>query len=98
MTTLTFNKQKDHADRDYWIAETTVNADYGIHIERKEKGKFRVRQRFTDSGEYAESNAPYSLTDVRDVIEVFMQHGIYPMHLQIISYSEPVLGVIKEVE
>lgn len=98
ITTLTFDKQKDEHGKDFWIAETAVSGDYGIHIERKGKGTFRVRQRFTDSGEFAESNVPYSLTDVRKTIEVFMEHGIYPLHIQIISYSEVLSGAIKEKE
>lgn len=97
-TDLAFSRQKDRNGKDIWVAETTVNGDYGIHVERRERGTFRVMQRFTDGGEYAVSNAPYSLTDVRRVIEVFMQHGIYPLHIRLVSYTEVTSAAIREAE
>lgn len=96
-TELTFNEQVDDNGKICYVAETTVNSDYGLHMERKRKGVFRIMQRFTDSGEYAESRVPYILTDTEEVIDVFISHGIYPMHLRIISYPEVTSGVIKEV-
>ena len=95
---LAFNKQKDETGKDCWIAETTVNGNYGIHVERTGPGAFRVMQRFTDSGEYAVSNAPYSLTSARKVIEAFMEHGIYPLHVRFVSYVEVTSAAIKEAE
>lgn len=97
-TDLVFSEHIDENGRAYWMAEATANGDYGVHIERADKGTFRICQRFTDSGEYAESDAPYHLTDVRKVIEMVMYHGIYPIHLRFISYTPVVSGVLKETE
>lgn len=93
-TTLNFTKEGD-----VYIAEQTVNAPYALHIERSEPSSFSIKQRSTDSGEYASC---WELSDRvkkgATVIDWSFDHTIYPMHVRFESGSEVTTATLTEAE
>lgn len=83
-----------------WIAETTVNAPYHLHLERKEgSSKFMIYQRGTDSGQYANCViGPYLAQNQGQVIDWSFDHTIYPMHVRFESGSEVTSATLTEAE
>ena len=82
-----------------WIAETTVNAPYNLHIERKGAGKFMIYQRGTDSGQYAPCViGSYLAQNQGQVIDWSFDHTIYPMHVRFESGSEVTSATLTEAE
>lgn len=82
-----------------WVANTTVNSDYALHVERSEEGLFLMNQRSVNDGNYANCEIPYIIQAGRwKVMDKVFVHGYYPMHLEIISYSEVTKAEINEVQ
>lgn len=46
---------------DRYVAEETVNADYALHLERKEGGGFYISQRSSDEGTFVPCILPNTL-------------------------------------
>ena len=93
MAALNFTKQGE-----FYIAETTVNNDYALHIERRSEGFFYMEQNSSIAdGKYAGCNLP---TDVNNGFWVngdyFFSHGYYPMKVRFKSLSEVVKAEINE--
>lgn len=82
-----------------WIAETTVNAPYNLHIERKGTGKFMIYQRGTDSGQYAQcSIGPDMAYNQGQVIDHDFKHEVYPKYIRIESGSEVTTATLTEAQ
>lgn len=93
-TTLNFTKEGD-----VYIAEQTVNAPYALHIERSEPSSFSIKQRSTDSGQYASCwNVPDRVSMSATVIDWSFDHTIYPMHVRFESGSEVTSAEITEAQ
>lgn len=92
-TTLNFTKEGD-----VYIAEQTVNAPYALHIERSEPSSFSIKQRSTDSGEYASCWVVPDRIDGATVIDWSFDHTIYPMHVRFESGSEVTSATLTEAE
>lgn len=92
MAALNFTKEGE-----FYIAETTVNNDYALHIERRSEGFFYMEQSSISDGEYAGCNLP---TDVSNGFWVngdyFFSHGYYPMKVRFKSLSEVKKAEINE--
>lgn len=93
-TTLSFTQQGDH-----WEATATVNADYNLHLERAKAGKLYIYQRAPESGLYAICNLPSQIQyNSGQVIDQSFGHGVYPMHIKIVSESQVTSGTLTEAE
>lgn len=77
-------------------AEFTANADYALHIEREKQGKLRIQQRSSDTGEYADCLLPTWLADGARVVDATLSHGVYPIHIRVISETKVLKAERKE--
>lgn len=80
------------------MAETTVNADYNLHIERVGGGRFNIYQRGAATGEYvACSGLPTQLVySAPKVIDWDLSHGVYPKYLRIESETQVTTATLTE--
>lgn len=83
---------------DRYVAEETVNADYALHLERKEGGGFYISQRSSDEGTFVPCILPNTLYNPGQFIDWCFGHGVYPMHIRIESMAEVTKGTIREAE
>lgn len=100
-TTLTFSKTTDIDGNPVWMAETTVNNDYNLHLERKGRGKFAISQRGTATGLYMPCRLPQELYEPGQVIDWAFGHGVYPdggLHIRIESWKEVSSCTLSEQE
>ena len=81
----------------FWVAETTVNADYNLHIERSVPGSFKIYQRGTADGEYVDCRGVPDYSFQRDIDHDF-RHLVYPKHLRIESGSEVTSATLTEAQ
>lgn len=85
---LTFNKVGETYE-----AETTVNADYNLHIETEESGSVQIFQRGSDEGKYRRS---YVESKWGDVIDADFCHAVYPKFIKIVVTSKVTKATIRE--
>lgn len=95
MATLTFNLKNG-----IYVAETTVNADYNLHIERVGGGRFNIYQRGAATGEYVSCvGLPTQLVySAPKVIDWDFSHGVYPKYLRIESETQVTSAEITEAK
>ena len=93
METLNFTKQGD-----FYQAELVVNNDYSLHIERDHEGMFIIMQRTGSKGEYVQCGLPSNLARGWKKLDYSFSHGVYPMHIKIVSETEVTMGTIREAE
>ena len=93
MATLTFNKVGDVYQVDF-----TANADYALHIEREERGKFFIKQRTGSNGEYADCALPSNIAHGDKVMDYTFCHGVYPMNVRIISETKVTIAERQEAQ
>lgn len=80
MATLSFSEKNG-----VWVAQTTVNKDYALHIERESsvRGGFYMKQCSVSSGNYAECQLPDIIATTEwKTIDWTFAHGYYPMKLE----------------
>ena len=91
MAALTFTQSGDA-----YIAETSVNADFNIHIEREASGGLSIEMSHLQNGEYT------PIPDIKQwgAFDQSFYDVVYPIYLRIISRTAPISGkcVIKEAE
>lgn len=93
MASLTFNKVGEVYQVDF-----TANADYALHIEREEAGRFFIKQRTGSSGEYADCVLPYEIDNIGKVMDYTFSHGVYPMNVRIISETPVTIAERQEAQ
>ena len=93
METLTFNKVGN-----VYQAEFTANADYALHIEREEAGRFFIKQRTGSKGEYADCVLPYNFGNGGKLMDYTFSHGVYPMNVRIISETPVLIAERQEAQ
>lgn len=93
MAALVFTKQGEK-----YIAETKVNADYSLHLERTGDGNFMIYQKSTADGQYVScTGIPTSMVNhAGKVIDYSFSHGVYPKYIRIESGSEVTKGELTE--
>lgn len=93
MAALEFTKQGEN-----YIAETTVNGDYSLHLERTGDGKFMIYQKSTADGQYVScTGIPENMVYYAGkVIDYSFSHGVYPKYIRIESGSEVTKGELTE--
>lgn len=93
MAKLEFTKQGDS-----YIAETIVNNDYNIHIEREKGGFFYLEQRSTSEGKFAPCNLPSGISNgYWSTLDYTFAHGFYPMNVRFKSTSPVTMAEIQEI-
>lgn len=93
MATLQFTKQGD-----FYTAEFTANADYALHIEREEEGRFFVYQRTGSSGEYFPCALPSNVGNAGKVLDYSFGHGVYPMNVRLVSETPVKIAERQEAQ
>lgn len=91
MATLTFNKVCEVYQVDF-----TANADYALHIEREEAGRFFIKQRTGSKGEYADCALPSNIGNGGKVMDYTFSHGVYPMNVRLISETPVTIAEYQE--
>ena len=86
--TLSFNKVGD-----LYETETTVNADYNLHIETEDPASVQIFQRGSDEGKYRRS---YVESKWGDVIDADFCHAVYPKYIKIVVSSKFAKSTIRE--
>ena len=81
-----------------WVAEETVSNDYSLHLERKKGGYFHISQRSSDIGVFVHCALPPWLERTGQFIDHSFGHGVYPMHIKIVSETEVTMGTTREAE
>ena len=81
-----------------WVAEETVSNDYSLHLERKKGGYFHISQRSSDTGAFVPCALPPWLERTGQFIDHSFGHGVYPMHIKIVSETEVTMGTTREAE
>ena len=61
---------------DRYVAEETVNADYALHLERKEGGGFYISQRSSDEGTFVPCDPAEHVVQSRTFIDWCFGHGV----------------------
>ena len=92
------NPNSGTQEGDVWVAEETVNDDYSLHLERKKGGYFHISQRSSDTGTFVPCALPPWLERTGQFIDHSFGHGVYPMHIKIVSETEVTMGTIREAE
>ena len=92
--TLDFTK-----DGGKWVAETTVSADYHLHVERQAGvAGFSIKQRAVDSGLWMDCvPMPYNVWG--QVVDWSFRHGVYPaegLHVRFESGTEVTSATLWE--
>ena len=93
MASLVFNK----VDENYQV-DFIANADYALHIERVEVGRFRMLQRTGNNGEYFPCSLPAHISHAGKVLDYTFSHGVYPINVRIISETEVTIAERQEAE
>lgn len=85
---LTFNAQ-EVAGKKRYVCETTVSADYALHIERAQSGRLNFFVRSTDSGKYCPTDVSSFLQNLaKEVFDYDFTHLVYPKYIRIESDTE----------
>lgn len=93
MATLDFVNQNG-----LYVATTTVNKDYALHLERGEPGLIQIKQRSTTDGNYALCNIPEEVKNSYwTTLDWVFSHGYYPMQLQFVSSVPITKAELNEV-
>lgn len=93
MAKLNFSKNGENYE-----ATFTANADYALHIEREEAGKFIIMQRTGSSGEYFPCSLPSHIGNAGKVLDYTFSHGVYPMNVKIVSETPVKISERQEAQ
>lgn len=93
MATLSFNQVGD-----VYQAEFTANSDYALHIERKKVGKLKILQKSITNGSYADCILPTWVSNCGQVLDCTISHGMYPMHVLIVSETPVTIAERQEAQ
>lgn len=88
--TLSFNKNGNK-----YVAETTVNADYNLHIETEGKMSVSIFQRGSDQGKYRRCYVEHKWDEVLDAD---FRHAVYPKYIRIEVDKEVTKATVREAE
>lgn len=78
----------------YWEAECKVEADFAVHVERKELGRVHVDLTSIEGKQFA-------MAHVEQALEVFDKDFdaiVYPKWIRVRTWSEPTYGAVAERE
>lgn len=84
--------EQEFAGNPAYEVEFNATADFNLHIERPEGGRFLVYQKSVADGKYDIVDG-IGYKDHKDVIDFFVQVPLAPMYLRIVSESEVKRGV-----
>lgn len=92
MATLDFTKQGD-----WYVAETTVNNDYSLHVEKEFEGFFYMEQKAAGE-QFANCDIPLPVMNgYWNVLDRVFGHGYYPMNVRFKSAVPVKFAELNEV-
>lgn len=77
-------------------AEFEATSDFNLHIERKNYGRIEIYQKTSSETNYA--STPSYGVNAADIVNLDFSMAVYPKYIKVVSYSEPVQGIITMQE
>lgn len=83
-------------EKGLYEAEFEATSDFNLHIERKNYGRIEIYQKTSSETNYA--STPSYGTNAADIVNLDFSMAVYPKYIKVVSYSEPVQGIITMQE
>lgn len=92
MADLVFSKRGNS-----YVAQTTVNNDYNLHLERESDGPLYMNQKNGGATNYAACMLPELYNKhAGKAVDIDISHGVYPKDIEIISPVKVTSGKVTE--
>lgn len=79
-------------EKGLYEAEFEATSDFNLHIERKNYGRIEIYQKTSSETNYA--SIPSYGANAADILNLDFSMAVYPKYIKVVSYSEPVKGIV----